>query len=1574
MACRVRYLNSEGIHREEIPGIDALASGFPEHWLLYASLQHFPRDADPMEVDALVVMDDRVLVLELKNLKGDLSCNGDQWILNKKRRFRSPVHAVSHKARVIYGVLRTNIPGLPRCQVDGRVVLTADARKDALPEAEQALVWSLEEAKAIGSSEGRQALLSRPILMVRRPYEFETEFERVTNNPRIFKPREVSWHGYEVLQEDVAHHPKGVWRDHRAQKKNNKRFRGLVRIWEFNRLQASLNSPENRTFVAEREMRAIGYLKELGSQLAEKNGILPIVAADDEILTQYVDIRDLPSDWRTLDAYLAETAETLTAAERDDLLTTLLGAVAELHVNRIAHRDLGPKCIWVGSPTRLGLTGLMSCQMPDETSLGDWRLELQGYAPPAPEDQAIGLQGTGQRRDVFHLGRLAENILGIIGTDTLDVDLKAWLDRSVAFDPVQRFSDAREMLDEFGRILEKGRGKIVDQTILDLSETSDRPYKSWPNARDISESGRVHIYQGQDEHDIEYVVKIWFQARRGINTSIDLALVRLFDGVNRLKSSPIIGAPVYRSAGLHAMGAFVVYDKLPGVPLSEAGEFDVETGLVAAEKLLACVSALHLLGCTHGDLNPTNIMLEGVGPNTKVYLNDLFDIAHVGDGQMRTLQWYPNDWEIQTDAQIDRHATLQIILKFMVTADDPRIFELRELLKEELHRPTIETFEPAAIGVRRAIENVRLPQILIFTITSSKSPPLLFRSDDGRFHIEAIKGQPGVINFTISGIDGRMLLTTRDGRLVDHRFDKLPFHRLVRANVGVKSVRLSLTLNSGPDCGLEQLIVYLQSLALPLTDEQNNSIQYAITNNANYFPKSKFDVERYWQELVDLEENLQPEVEILREVSLSGDTAVYRCERVRGNFDFDPGSMVDVRLAPKGRRIGDLDLERMDSDTIALRNCERRLRIGERVVLLDRRAKASLDRKRRGVERILERESPIPDLIEYFAPGLDKVRIDYGHIVHPGAADLYGLNEGQKRAFEHVLRFGPVGLLQGPPGTGKTHFSAAVAHYLITYMGARRILVASQSHEGVNNFIQSLTKIHKKVGGRPNLLRIGSKGITSRIRPYHSSFLRERFQKRFAGALKHRVGNLGAAVGLSRSFVEEAVEIDRQLGVLVRRHERLMRLAVEDEGMTHDDHQVNETAIRTVREACNDAAVRLVGDHARELDPSEALEEAFHELIQRHPNATLADMARARQLLHVSNAWIDALGTSARNFEEFLAKTRTIVTGTCVGLGQSRIRLEANSFDWVIVDEAARCTSGEIAVPLQLGRRVLLVGDHRQLKPMLDRSVVYRLAEEMPEATDEELISSDFERAFNSSFGTSEGQILDEQYRMVDPICRLISKVFYEPSGVTLRTSKKREADQRFHDKLKAPLSTPITWVDTSNSNKSREQRDPRNRHSFWNLAEVTAVLDALERIAEQADLVTALRECEDEETPIGVICMYKLQKEMLDLEISQRSWSTDFKELIRVDTVDAYQGKENSIVILSLVRHNSAGEQGHVGWPNRCNVALSRAKERLIIIGARNMWSSLPADAPMRQVLQTLGGLAQSEVRFIAAREMHSG
>jgi len=186
---------------------------------------------------------------------------------------------------------------------------------------------------------------------------------------------------------------------------------------------------------------------------------------------------------------------------------------------------------------------------------------------------------------------------------------------------------------------------------------------------------------------------------------------------------------------------------------------------------------------------------------------------------------------------------------------------------------------------------------------------------------------------------------------------------------------------------------------------------------------------------------------------------------------------------------------------------------------------------------------------------------------------------------------------------------------------------------------------------------------------------------------------------------------------------------------------------------------------------------------------------------------------------------------------------------------------------------------------------------------------------------------------------------------MTFASSPNRAVDVLFSGSLPKPLSSPITWIDTSSDQRHMDERAERNRHSFWNPAEVEAVLKILERIAERDDLVRVLT-AGSSETPIGVICMYSAQKAKIEQAFSQRPWDPRFRRLVRVDTVDSYLGKENIVVIASLVRCNNQGDAGHVGSPNRCNVAFSRAKERLFIVGALRMWTRMTDRQPVRRVI----------------------
>jgi hypothetical protein len=340
-------------------------------------------------------MDDGVLLLELKDYNGKLTPNGDQWVLNGRPRGRSAVDVVSEKARKVKGILGSTVQGFSKYPVDARVVLTGSADKNDLSPSDRSYVWSLPEATSIGDAAAKRRLLGSRTLHAKKAFVFEPDFERTTRNAKQWRAAEGNWDGYRVVEEDVVVHPARIWREHRAERLRDPRFKALLRMWAFDRLPPGMNSPDHRQRIADREMRAIGLLHDLGSRLVKDGGILlPAGEEKEEVLTQHFELRMLPRDWLTLDRFIERSRTDMTDQDRLMVSAALLNVVAELHARGISHRDIGPRCVWLGDPTKVALSGLMTCQIPGEESVSDWFPVLRGHSSPVPEDAASAKQGS----------------------------------------------------------------------------------------------------------------------------------------------------------------------------------------------------------------------------------------------------------------------------------------------------------------------------------------------------------------------------------------------------------------------------------------------------------------------------------------------------------------------------------------------------------------------------------------------------------------------------------------------------------------------------------------------------------------------------------------------------------------------------------------------------------------------------------------------------------------------------------------------------------------------------------------------------------------------------------------------------------------------------------------------------------------------------------------------------------------------------------------------------------------------------------------------------------------------------
>ena len=300
-----------------------------------------------------------------------------------------------------------------------------------------------------------------------------------------------------------------------------------------------------------------------------------------------------------------------------------------------------------------------------------------------------------------------------------------------------------------------------------------------------------------------------------------------------------------------------------------------------------------------------------------------------------------------------------------------------------------------------------------------------------------------------------------------------------------------------------------------------------------------------------------------------------------------------------------------------------------------------------------------------------------------------------------------------------------------------------------------------------------------------------------------------------------------------------------------------------------------------------------------------------------------------------------------MGVGRWHLRLERETFDCVIIDEAARCGPGDLAVACQVAQQVILVGDHKQLPPFLEKDVVNLVARDLACPTGE-VERSDFQRLFEAPYADLAGRTLKTQYRMREPIGRLVSDCFYPETG---GIDAGRTTSSECYGRLPPVISRHVTWVDSGDGGEERAS----GSFSFVNRSEIDRIIEILEDIDHDEQLVQGLVDdatVEGLPAAIGIIAAYKAQAEAIEERIWQSTLSGKLRQTCKIGTVDSYQGKENPIVIFSAVRCNPHDEIGFTRSWERVNVSLSRARERLVIVGSWDFWERAGDNAPLGRVV----------------------
>ncbi len=256
----------------------------------------------------------------------------------------------------------------------------------------------------------------------------------------------------------------------------------------------------------------------------------------------------------------------------------------------------------------------------------------------------------------------------------------------------------------------------------------------------------------------------------------------------------------------------------------------------------------------------------------------------------------------------------------------------------------------------------------------------------------------------------------------------------------------------------------------------------------------------------------------------------------------------------------------------------------------------------------------------------------------------------------------------------------------------------------------------------------------------------------------------------------------------------------------------------------------------------------------------------------------------------------TTLTGAAVHYLSDRL------FDYVIIDEAAQALEGATWIPIRLARRVVLAGDPLQLPPTVKSA----------EATRKGLGITLLEKYMQRQ---SQTQLLHIQYRMHEAIMGFSNQYFYHgllqaAAGVAA-------------EKLESGDTSPLTFIDTTGCGFQEEQKE--NQLSRYNSGEYFILREHLYQ------LVYAYAPAQP--PPVAIISPYKVQVEYITDAISKDPLLNTLTHL-RANTIDGFQGQENDIVYISLVRSNEKNEIGFLSDYRRMNVALTRARRKLVVIG----------------------------------------
>lgn len=1593
-------------------------------WKGYAGFRFVDSKGKEGEFDLVIVTHCNVIIVELKDWNHEpVTANGDIWFKGDKNMGRSPVSITRNKKFLLDNKLKrlssrfTNKKYLPR--VYFFVVMTGNADFGQLPEVDLQHTISLKDFLRFSDKvkfndyfrpHPDSQVLNQDIAV------FDELFLKGNTAPKALKIG-----GYTAVEE-IFEHPSSVYKEYLASSEISKGTEALLRVWNFKKLHGNKAiTSQGRADIVSREREVLQFINHQNRDLY--NHCLRSLTSfeKDEVTSQYSEVYELPPGHVRFNEFVGKYGQSFNQTDRLILTKLLLAKFGDLHEIKIAHRDIADHSLWLSPSKEIALSNLISAYHQPIGTVGDYRSSLSVGSVEVKE-MLDGSPSTPFHQDVHALGLVSWHLLTAqrMSPKSLDNIQNEMLSSSewyagVLLEAVTgKFKNASVFFDALKRAEPQGESiPTFDDSELEAYRHPINHTRQFPDQGEFlvsTDDKEVYVSEGR-------LVKAWLNVGgKGDDPVSNFRVLTFLKRLDKLAAVNPTYLPRIHEYGLAARAGsmYLVTDVVDGATWADAAIGDSDK-LGVIEKLTDAVEHLHGLGISHGDLHPSNVMLDK--ENGNVYLIDIPEFSH-NTAEAKNHRYSPENIDGSSSEQRDIFAVLRMSCELLglewgeESKDYPRVsYAIQSELNDiEFGFKDLGRFRKA---LTTAVE-VQEQQFIEITL-SNTNEQMTILPDNGHLYVkvEAPKQGKSDYSVTFSGIGGSFVafydkeqrcfvgglpprirsdvhfrvaeesqfeistaIRIKPGRpaqlsgLSEHLRDDDVFHRAIEM--------LQTVPPEIDESGLSQQLKDVFERAAASVEEDRSDISFDISTQA------------LWRAILATETESSPNIELNGTSTTPSDADSELILPYEADIDplgaFASTDEVEALLIDQDgaeKVIGEVSLKKSALNEVRLNKVRLSacgLKDGDSVFFRTKQDRASYRKRKAALERLLDREGVLPDLLDLFDPACNKDATPYNISVTDedfaryDREDQHGnkisLNEQQREAFTKLLNYGPLSLLQGPPGTGKTEFIAAFVHFLVEKLDVRRILLVSQSHEAVNTAAERIRKHCGRLGTSLEVVRFSNRegAVSHGLKDVYSHAITAEKRELFNAEYRYRVAALSDALGLDAEFISKVVEAELKLFKQIDHLESLLK-NFENVGDEEDIKALKPIVVEldeTIR-------TKLHADYGIALSQESKVSEAKSILLSNlcseygvRPN----EAKRVRALARISRDIQDALSAERVNCDEFYARSRQLVTGTCVGIGQGHIGIHDNIYDFVIIDEAARSISSELAIAMQSAKRVLLVGDHLQLPPLYSdahkAALARRLGINDKHTELDEVLRSDFARAFNSEYGKQTSATLLTQYRMAPPIGNLVSQTFYD--------GKLNNGDRAIPDIYKgAPsqLRSPVTWLDTSLLGEHANHQSDRGV-SIYNRCEAERVIDLLKQISESGQFLTELSNLKDKDDAlIGVICMYAEQKRLIRQKFNQGIWNDGFKALVKIDTVDSYQGKENRIIILSLTRSDKQKSPGFLRTPNRINVAMSRAMDRLLIIGNAEMWKNHNKDKPLGQVVSYMNDMGEDAgYKFMSAKK----